>query len=172
MRFMIIVPATPRSEAGGLPTEAELAAMTDYNEELLRAGVLVGGEGLHPTSRGARLDFGADGEVTVTDGPFAESKELIAGFTLIDVSSRDEALEWARRVAAHRWRGRLPSRAAAGLRRRGLRRGAHARAAGARGADARADRGHARHARPSTDGARPAPVAARHARHARVRPAP
>ncbi len=74
MRFMIIVPATPRSEAGGLPTQAELAAMTDYNEELLRAGVLVGGEGLHPTSSGARLDFGADGEVTVTDGPFAESK--------------------------------------------------------------------------------------------------
>ena len=81
--------------------------MTDYNEELLRAGVLVGGEGLHPTSRGARLDFGADGEVTVTDGPFAESKELIAGFTLIDVSSRDEALEWAKQVAAHRWGGRL-----------------------------------------------------------------
>jgi len=97
MRFMIIVPATPRSEAGGLPTEAELAAMTDYNEELLRAGVFVGGEGLHPTSRGAQLDFGPDGEVTVTDGPFAESKELIAGFTLIDVSSRDEALEWARK---------------------------------------------------------------------------
>jgi len=97
MRFMIIVPATPRSEAGGLPTQAELAAMTDYNEELLRAGVLVGGEGLHPTSSGARLDFGADGEVTVTDGPFAESRELIAGFTLIDVSSRDEALEWAKK---------------------------------------------------------------------------
>ena len=97
MRFMIIVPATPRTEAGDLPSEAELAAMTDYNEELLRAGVLVGGEGLHPTSRGARLEFDADGEVTVTDGPFAESKELIAGFTLIDASSRDEALEWAKK---------------------------------------------------------------------------
>ncbi|GAA2156149.1 hypothetical protein FHX52_4161 [Humibacillus xanthopallidus] len=97
MRFMIIVPATARSEAGGLPTEAELAAMTDYNEELLRAGVLVGGEGLHPTSRGARFDFAPDGEVTITDGPFAESKELVAGFTLIDVSSRDEAVEWVKR---------------------------------------------------------------------------
>jgi hypothetical protein len=97
MRFMIIVPATARSERGDLPTEAELAAMTDYNEELLRAGVLVGGEGLHPTSRGARFDFAPDGEVTVTDGPFAESKELIAGFTLIDVSSRDEAVEWVRK---------------------------------------------------------------------------
>ena len=97
MRFMIIVPATARSESGGLPTETELAAMTDYNEELLRAGVLVGGEGLHPTSRGARFDFGPDGEVTVTEGPFAESNELIAGFTLIDVSSRDEAVEWVKK---------------------------------------------------------------------------
>lgn len=97
MRFMIIVPAHARSEAGGMPTEAELSAMTDYNEELLRAGVLVGGEGLHPSSRGARIEISSDGEVTVVDGPFAESKELIAGFTLIDVSSRDEALEWVRR---------------------------------------------------------------------------
>jgi hypothetical protein len=94
---MIIVPATARSEAGGLPTEAELSAMTDYNEELLRAGVLVGGEGLHPTSRGARFDFGPDGEVTVTDGPFAESKELVAGYWLWQTKSLAEAIEWAKR---------------------------------------------------------------------------
>jgi hypothetical protein len=97
MRFMIIVPATARTEDGGMPTEAELAAMTDYNEQLLRAGVLVGGEGLHPTSRGVRFDVGPDGELTITDGPFTESKELIAGFTLIDVSSRDEAIEWVKK---------------------------------------------------------------------------
>lgn len=97
MRFMIIVPASPGSEAGQLPTEQQLADMTSYNEELLRAGVLVDGQGLHPTSRGARVTYPADGEVTVTDGPFAEAKELIAGFTIIDVSSKDEALEWLRK---------------------------------------------------------------------------
>ncbi|RKT79964.1 hypothetical protein DFJ68_3443 [Terracoccus luteus] len=97
MRFMLIVPATADSEAGRMPTEQELAAMTSYNEEMLRAGVLVAGEGLHPTSRGARVTYTPDGEVSVTDGPFAETKELIAGFTIIDVSSKEEALEWLRK---------------------------------------------------------------------------
>jgi hypothetical protein len=97
MRFMIIVPATPEYEAGAMPTEQQLADMTAYNEELLRAGVLVDGEGLHPSSRGARLTFTSDGEVTVTDGPFAEAKELIAGFTMIDVSSKQEAIEWLKK---------------------------------------------------------------------------
>ena len=97
MRFMIIVPATPESEAGAMPTEQQLADMTAYNEELLKAGVLVAGEGLHPTSRGARLTYTPDGEVRVTDGPFAEAKELIAGFTIIDVSSKEEAIEWLKK---------------------------------------------------------------------------
>jgi hypothetical protein len=97
MRFMIIVPASTESEAGQLPTEQQLADMTAYNEELLRAGVLVTGEGLHPTSRGARLTYTPDGEVSVTDGPFAEAKELVAGFTIIDVSSKEEAIEWLKK---------------------------------------------------------------------------
>ncbi|EWT02159.1 dehydrogenase [Intrasporangium oryzae NRRL B-24470] len=94
MRFMIIVPATPESEAGVLPTEQQLLDMTAYNEELLKAGVLVDGEGLRESSKGARLTYSTDGEVTVTDGPFAEAKELIAGFTMIEVSSKEEAIEW------------------------------------------------------------------------------
>lgn len=96
MRFMIIVPATHDSENNLMPSEQQLADMTAYNEELLRAGVLVTGEGLHPSSRGARLRYTADGEIAVTDGPFAESKELIAGFTMIEVSSKQEAIEWMR----------------------------------------------------------------------------
>lgn len=97
MRFMIIVPASAQSEAGVMPTEQQLAEMTAYNEELLKAGVLVAGEGLHPTSAGARLTYTEDGEVNVTDGPFAEAKELIAGFTIIDVSSKEEAIEWLKK---------------------------------------------------------------------------
>jgi hypothetical protein len=97
MRFMIIVPATPEYEAGAMPTEQQIADMTAYNEELLRAGVLVSGEGLHPTSKGARLTYTPDGEVTITDGPFAEARELVAGFTIIDVSSKEEAIEWLRK---------------------------------------------------------------------------
>jgi len=97
MRFMMIVKANQDSEAGVLPTEQELAEMGKYNEELVKAGVLLAGEGLHPSSKGARVTFSA-GKPTVTDGPFAETKELIAGFWLIQVKSREEALEWARRV--------------------------------------------------------------------------
>jgi hypothetical protein len=94
MRFMMIVKASADSEAGAMPGEALLAAMTRYNEELVKAGVLLAGEGLHPSSRGARVRFGA-GAPQVVDGPFAG--DLAAGFWLIQVKSREEAIEWARR---------------------------------------------------------------------------
>lgn len=97
MRFMIIVHGDAAYEAGAMPTEQQLADMTAYNEELLKAGVLVAGEGLHPSSKGARLTYTPDDEVRVTDGPFAEAKELIAGFTMIDVSSKEEAIEWLKK---------------------------------------------------------------------------
>ncbi len=96
MRFMIIVPATADSEQGSTGTEQQFADMQAYNEEMLRAGVFVDGQGLHPTGKGARVTW-QDGDWAVTDGPFAETKELIAGFTIIDVSSREEALEWLRK---------------------------------------------------------------------------
>lgn len=97
MRFMMIVKATPESEAGVLPTEEQLAEMAQYNEELARAGVLLAGEGLQPSSKGARVRYAGDRR-TVIDGPFTETKELIAGFWLIQARSREEAIEWARRV--------------------------------------------------------------------------
>ena len=97
MRFMMIVKASPESEAGVMPSEAELAEMGKFNEEMVNAGVMLAGEGLHPSSNGARVRF-SGGRPTVIDGPFAESKELIAGFWIIDVKSRDEALAWARRI--------------------------------------------------------------------------
>ncbi len=96
MRFMMIVKATKDSEAGVMPTEELLAAMAQYNEELVKAGVLLAGEGLQPSSKGARVRFSGDKRVVI-DGPFAETKELIAGFWLIQVKSREEAIEWARR---------------------------------------------------------------------------
>ncbi|GAA6526070.1 YciI family protein [Intrasporangium sp. DVR] len=96
MRFMIIVPGTAESEQGGTATEQQFADMQAYQEEMLRAGVYVDGQGLHPTSRGARITFEND-EWVVTDGPFTEAKEIIAGFSIIEVSSREEALEWVRR---------------------------------------------------------------------------
>ena len=99
MRFMIIVPAGPESEQGRTGTVQQFADMSAYNDEMLRAGVFVDGQGLHPTSRGARLTW-ADGEWSVTDGPFAEAKELIAGFTIIEVSSREEAIEWLKKWPA------------------------------------------------------------------------
>ena len=98
MRFMVIVKATPDSEAGAMPSTEDLAAMGDYNEELVKAGVMLGGEGLHPSSRGARVRFAPDGRTTVVDGPFAETKELIAGFWIIQAASKEEAVEWIRRV--------------------------------------------------------------------------
>jgi hypothetical protein len=96
MRYMIIVKATKESEAGVMPGEALLARMGAYHEELARAGVLLDGSGLRPSRDGWRIRY--DGEKrAVTDGPFTETKELIAGYTLIQVKSREEALEWARR---------------------------------------------------------------------------
>jgi hypothetical protein len=97
MRFMMIVKASPESEAGVLPTEQELAEMGKFNEELVNAGVMLAGEGLQASSRGARVRF-AGGRPTVHDGPFAETRELVAGFWIIQVKSKEEAIEWARRV--------------------------------------------------------------------------
>jgi hypothetical protein len=96
MRFMIIVKATPESEAGVLPDERLLAEMGKYNEQLVQAGVMKGGEGLHPSSKGARVRFSGE-QRTVIDGPFAETNELIAGFWLWDVASKEEAIEWVKR---------------------------------------------------------------------------
>ncbi|HEY1970287.1 MAG TPA: YciI family protein [Pseudonocardia sp.] len=97
MRFIAMVHADERSEAGVMPTEDELAAMGAFNEELVKAGVMLAGEGLHPTSRGARVVHTAGG-TTVVDGPFAETKELIAGFWILQASSYEEALEWLKRA--------------------------------------------------------------------------
>jgi hypothetical protein len=97
MRFMVMVKGDASTEAGVMPTEQELVTMGQYNEELVKAGVLLAGEGLHPSSRGALVKF-TDGRPTVTDGPFAEAKELVAGFWLIDVKSKAEAIEWVKRV--------------------------------------------------------------------------
>jgi hypothetical protein len=96
MRFMIIVKATKNSEAGVLPDEKLLAAMMKYNEELMKAGVMLAGEGLQPSSKGARVKFSGS-QRTVTDGPFAETKELIAGFWMWQVKSKEEAIEWVKR---------------------------------------------------------------------------
>ena len=97
MRFMILVKANDESEAGVLPTREVLEAMGRYNEELVKAGVMLAGEGLQPSSTGARVRFGG-GRPTVTDGPFTETKELIAGFWLIQAASREEAIEWVSRA--------------------------------------------------------------------------
>jgi hypothetical protein len=94
---MVIVKATKDSEAGALPDQKLLADMTKYNEELARAGVMLAGEGLHPSSKGARVRF-SGAKRTVIDGPFAETKELIAGFWLFQVKSREEAIEWVKRA--------------------------------------------------------------------------
>ncbi len=96
MRYMILVKATPASEAGVMPAESLLAEMAAFHEALAAAGVLLDGNGLKPTSAGWRVRYDGDRR-TVTDGPFAESRELVAGFTTIQVRSRDEALEWSRR---------------------------------------------------------------------------
>jgi hypothetical protein len=96
MRVMVIVKATKNSEAGVLPDEKLLTAMGKYNEELVKAGVMLAGEGLHPSSTGKRVKFGG-GKKTVIDGPFAETKELIAGFWLWQVKSMAEAIDWVRR---------------------------------------------------------------------------
>lgn len=97
MRVMVLVKASPESEAGRLPTEQELAEMGQFNEALVNAGILLDGEGLHPSSKGVRVDF-SGGKTSVTDGPFAETKELLAGYWMLKVDSMDEAVEWARRA--------------------------------------------------------------------------
>lgn len=96
MRFMVLRMADNDTEAGVMPSEELLNAMGKYMEELAKAGVLLGGEGLHPSSRGARVEF-RGGKPTVIDGPFAEAKELIAGYTMLQVKSEEEALEWVKR---------------------------------------------------------------------------
>jgi len=96
MRVMAIVKASEDSEAGTMPKEEMLAEMGKFNEELVKAGVLLAGEGLHPSSKGARVSFGGE-ERTVIDGPFAETKELIAGYWILQVRSFDEAVEWIKR---------------------------------------------------------------------------
>lgn len=96
MRVMVIVKATASSEAGDMPGEELLKAMGDYNEQLVKAGIMLAGEGLHPTSRAKRVHF-AGSRRTVVDGPFAETKELVAGFWLWQVKSMEEAVEWAKR---------------------------------------------------------------------------
>lgn len=97
MRFMILIKAEKDSEAGVLPDRKLLAEMGKYNEELVKAGVLLAGEGLHPSSKGARVKFSGSKRI-VTDGPFSEAKELIAGFWLIQVKSKEEAIEWVKRA--------------------------------------------------------------------------
>ena len=96
MRFMVIVKATKNSEAGVMPSEEMLGAMGKFNEELVKAGVMLDGNGLQPSSKGARIRFSGD-KRTVIDGPFAETKELIAGYWIIQVKSKAEAIEWMKR---------------------------------------------------------------------------
>ncbi|SNR91709.1 YciI family protein [Pseudomonas segetis] len=96
MRCMVIVKASPESEAGEMPSEALLEQMGNFNEELVKAGVMLAGEGLHPSSRGVRVQFSGDRR-TVVDGPFMETKELIAGFWIFNVASMQEAIDWVKR---------------------------------------------------------------------------
>ena len=96
MRFMIIIKASQDSEAGVMPSQELLTAMGNYNEELVKAGIMLAGEGLHPSSKGARIKFSGD-KRSVIDGPFIETKELIAGFWLWKVKSKEEAIEWVKR---------------------------------------------------------------------------
>ena len=97
MRFMVIVKATKESEAGTVPSPEALVAMQEYNEELVKAGILLAAEGLTASSKGARVKFSGE-TLTVVDGPFAEAKELIAGFTILQVKSKEEAIEWVKRA--------------------------------------------------------------------------
>jgi hypothetical protein len=97
MRFMILIKADKNSEAGVMPSEQLLADMGKFNEELVNAGIMLAGEGLHPSSKGARVRFSGS-KRTVIDGPFAETKELIAGFWLWQVKSKEEAIEWVKRI--------------------------------------------------------------------------
>ena len=97
MRVMVLVKADGKTEAGQMPTEAELSAMGAFNEELVKAGIMLTGDGLHPSTKGARVRFG-DGKKSVIDGPFTEAKELVAGYWIWEVKSLDEAVEWLKRA--------------------------------------------------------------------------
>ena len=97
MKFMILVKATQDSEAGKMPSEALISEMVGFHEEMAKAGVLVDGSGLHPSSKGWRIQYGKGGKRTFVDGPFAETKELVAGYTIINVKSREEAMAWSKR---------------------------------------------------------------------------
>ncbi|WP_215546896.1 YciI family protein [Amycolatopsis sp. CA-230715] len=97
MRFMVMVKGDENTEAGAMPSEEELAAMGRFNEELVKAGVMLAGDGLHPTSKGAKIRY-SGGKPTVVDGPFAEAKELVAGFWMLQAKSKEEVLEWMRRA--------------------------------------------------------------------------
>jgi hypothetical protein len=96
MKFIVLVKASAASEAGEMPSEKLLADMGRFNEELVKAGIMLAGEGLHPSSKGARIRFNGD-QRTVIDGPFTETKELVAGFWMIEVGSKEEAIEWFKR---------------------------------------------------------------------------
>ena len=98
MRFMVIVKATEASERGEMPTTDLLEAMGAYNEELVKAGIMLDGDGLRPSKHGARVQFDKDGNATVIDGPFTETKELVSGYWVFEVSSREEAIEWAKKA--------------------------------------------------------------------------
>jgi hypothetical protein len=98
MRYMVIVKASEESERGELPTTEQLAEMGAFNEELVKAGVMLAGDGLAPSSQGARIRYDEGGRTTVIDGPFAETKELVAGYWILQVSSREEVIEWMRKA--------------------------------------------------------------------------
>ena len=98
MRFMVIVKANKESESGALPDTKALAAMGKFNEELVKAGVMLGGEGLQPSVKGVRISFGEAGKKTVVDGPFAETKELVAGYWLLQTKTKEECVEWMKRA--------------------------------------------------------------------------
>ena len=100
MKFMLILKSTKDSEAGKMPSEESIAAMVKYNQEQAKAGVLLDAAGLYPSSRGARVRLATSGKKTVIDGPFAESKELVGGYWIIQVKSIEEAIEWAKRAPA------------------------------------------------------------------------
>ena len=97
MRFIVLVKADKNSEGGAMPSEKELAEMGKYNEELVKAGIMLAGEGLHPSSKGVRVKFDGKKRI-VTDGPFSETKELVAGFWIWQVKSKEEAIEWLKRA--------------------------------------------------------------------------
>jgi hypothetical protein len=97
MRFMVLVPGSPESEAGEMPSTELIEEMTKYNEELAKAGVMLAGDGLHPTAKGARIRFEGDRR-TVIDGPFTEAKEIVAGYWIWECASREEAIEWLKRA--------------------------------------------------------------------------